>query len=141
MNNDVDSDFFTELDVFVRAEYDKTIRTIKAMEISVTELGIRIPTSNEFLTKYQLNEKITFALSMTSNPYWKINYLYDGIEIKPDCHFITPDYYVPVPTLTVIREAIRQNTHEPDIKPLELELARANGLANKDKIQVIEILD
>ena len=138
---DIDTDFFTDLDVFVRAEHGRVTRSINGMNISVTELGIRIPTSNEFLEKYQLNEKLTFAISITSNPYWKIRYMYEGIEIEPDCHYITPDYYVPVPTLTVLREAIKQNTHRPDIKPLELELARANGLVNKDKIQVVEILD
>lgn len=141
MNNDIDSDFYVDLDVFVRAEYDKVISYLIGKSMTISSMTLSIPVDNKFIEKYQLNEKISFSLALDSFRSGQIKYGYEGIEIKPDCHFITPDYYVPVPTLTVIREAIKQNTHKPDIKPLELELARANGLVNKDNMQVIEILD
>jgi hypothetical protein len=45
--------------------------------------------------------------------------MYKGIPIKPVAYYNRPDNYREVPTLEILRECIKQDKYNPDIKHLE----------------------
>lgn len=135
----LDEEFGKDLQVFAKDVHSKLIQLMKNNSLEIFDITMKIPVDAKFIEKFKLNQNISFNLHINRN--MQVMYNYKNIDLDPICHYITPDNYVPVPTLTILHEAIKQDTHKPDIKPLELELARANELANKDKGYVVERLD
>lgn len=133
----MDTDFFADLDVFAKSEYRKFMDVIEKTNTQVMNAGLWLPVDDVFKKKYELNENITFLLKLAGNS-GAMKYYYKGLEIKPDCNYITPEYYVAVPTLMVMQEAIKQNTHEPNIREIENELARLN---TPDEAEIAKLME
>jgi len=63
------------------------------------------------------------------------------MKVDPDCHYITPKNYVHPNPLQILKECVKQDTYKPDIKPLELKLAKENtNLKNKGEKNELRML-
>ena len=113
--------FTADLDVYVKAIYDKLYIALKIgdlAEIAISiSLVVKVP--DEFLDQYGLTKDIGFVLTVNGTN-GKMSYRYKGLLVEPICHYIQPDNCRKVSMLTILQEAVAQDTNKPDIQKLEV---------------------
>jgi len=112
-------EFIKELDVIVQKDYEEIVNKITDCDIRVSSFNFHPHMSLKIKKKYGLNKNIGFMVTASAGSGGKTTYLYKGIIVEPDCYYLRPDDYHKVSTLTMLQEAIKQDTHNPDIKHLE----------------------
>ena len=111
-------EFIKALDTVVKKNYNKILDNIKEWDIKINGFSFLPEMDLETKKRFSLNEDITFQVQITGGG-GSTNYLYKGLIIEPDAYYLRPDDYHEVSTLTMLQEAIKQDTHNPDIKYLE----------------------
>ena len=79
--------------------------------------------SKELLNKYLgENHNIDIYINFSLNEYEgvKFEYRYKNIEIEPICHYVRPKESRFLTQLEVLRECIKQDKYNPDLRDLEL---------------------
>ena len=122
MSNETSLDFFGELDVYVRNIVGVFFDKLKLGDIDCSDATIQVKVKPEFLEKYGLTNSIGFYVRL-KNHGTRMMYCYNQIEIKPKSYYILPDNYRKPCTLEILQAAIQQDTYEPDIHDLELDVA------------------
>lgn len=111
-------EFIKELNEIVQKNYHRVLDAIKELDVKVNGFSFLPEVPLEIKEKYGLNEDLTFMVGVSGDG-GRTDYLYKGLIIEPDCYYVRPDDYHEVPLLTMLQEAIKQDTHNPDIKYLE----------------------
>ena len=112
-----DNEFFAEIDEVLKDELANALERAKAPSVIVYGIALGVPAVRPILTKYGLSEKFDLYIDCMGNRA-KIQWLYDRLEIKPETHWFGPDGAFS--NLEIFREAISQDTHTPDMKPIEI---------------------
>ena len=79
--------------------------------------------SKELLNNYLgENHNISVYINFSLNEYEgvKFEYRYKNIEIEPICHYVRPKESRFLTQLEVLRECIKQDKYNPDLRDLEL---------------------
>jgi hypothetical protein len=118
-----DDEFFNDIDSVMHKEYSNFFILVKDSNIKVSSVDIEIDIENK--EKYGLNDSISFTLCVKGGK-GNIKYFYFGNEISPINYYLRPAEYHGVSTLTILREAIIQETFNPDIMFLERGEKRIN---------------
>jgi len=115
------NDFIKDLDIFATNTWKCFFEAVKdtGIKSDIFSVELFVSVDEEFLNKYDLNNKITFMLH-SKNGKGKTIYLYNGMKIEPNCYYVRPKGYQIVSTLEMLQEAIKQNTYKPDITHLEM---------------------
>ena len=110
-------EFFEELDKISQDKHKILLSLFNGVDIDVVSVKIIVKISDEPKKRFGLNDDISFLLKIGDTG--KMKYLYKGIEIEPIKYYIRPSDYHEVSTLTILQEAIKQDTYKPDIMFLE----------------------
>lgn len=121
--------FIKDLDLFVNKTWEKFFDDIKQSKMlkNLINVELLVNVDDDFRNKYNIKEdidNINFTLQNNSNGS-KVKYYHNGLEIKPECYYIRPEGYQAVSILKILQEAVKQSTHTPNIKHLELPEARS----------------
>jgi len=112
-------EFTSELDTHTTSIW-KTVQTsLREVHSCITTLNFIVKMPEEFYSKWQLTPALEFEMHSTGGS-GNMSYYYRGCEVRPDCYFLRPKGYQKVSTLQILQECVKQDTHQPDIKPLEL---------------------
>ena len=79
--------------------------------------------SKELLNNYLgENHNISVYIKFSLNEYEgvKFEYRYKNIEIEPICHYVRPNNSRFLTQLEILRECIKQDKYNPDLRDLEL---------------------
>jgi hypothetical protein len=85
----------------------------------IYSISFSIFPSEEFFKKFNLTSDIHFSV-VNNNGEGKMKYFYKKVTIDPNCYYVRPENYREVSLLEVLTECILQDTHQPDIKHLEV---------------------
>lgn len=118
--------------MIISKEYDKDINNIiteirnnlydrlLTLDINFTNISFLVPITNDFIEKYKINDKFEFIASFSDWNDVELIINYNGRKIEPISFFVKPDNYVEPHLLDIFQECIKQNTHTPDIKKLQI---------------------
>lgn len=111
---------------FLEEVHDITLKTIPKINPVIMDPKLRISRVStildfdaEFLDKWGLDDSIMCEVTFYGNNSADSRFLYNGLEVKPECLYIRGDNYTEVPTIRSLQECIKQDTYAPDIKPIE----------------------
>lgn len=111
--------FTLELDAIVRPHSQALLDTFSAQGFEVFyPIHLRIPNVQDLNARHGLNDSIGYYISIESKKS-QVYYTFNGVTIDPKCFFIKEQHHKNVDTLTILKLCISENTHCPDIKPLQ----------------------
>lgn len=111
---------FEELEKINQENYKKFIESLNSHDLEILTVTFITKLNNELIEEFELNDDISFSCEITPEK-GKMEYYYKGLKVEPDCYYLRPDNYREVSTLEILQECIKQDTHEPDIKKIEVE--------------------
>lgn len=91
--------------------------------LEISEISVNLSTLEgleEFYKKYDLNMDITPHLHFSTIDGFRMQWYYKGNKLYPQGHYILPSPYREPELLEILKECIKQDTHSPDIKELQL---------------------
>ena len=120
--------FIKELDIIIKRDYtEKFFAIIKDDAINSTTLNIFNDDIKKLFKDYNLGEHISIKLGV---PDCQVSYYYKGCKMEPICYWLRPDNYREVSIIEMLLECIKQDTHRPDIKHLEVSIIQTNEIIN-----------
>lgn len=120
--------FIKELDIIIKRDYtEKFFAIIKDGAINSTTLNIFNDDIKKLFKDYNLGEHISIKLGV---PDCQVSYCYKGCKMEPICYWLRPDNYRNVYIIEMLLECIKQDTHRPDIKHLEVNIIPTNEIIN-----------
>lgn len=116
----LNSQFLTKLDEIIQ-KYWRDVLCSKLDGLILYEFTIVIP---EELTKllfaeFELNSDIQIGVH-SKYATARTKCFYKNTEIEPKCYYIQPENCIQPTILDILRECIKQDTHTPNIKHLEI---------------------
>lgn len=115
---ELEDKFRKELDKVIQAAWVKLGKVIDDTGVGVSRIDFHVNLDDETLLRFGLNNKISFIINATPD-VTKVEYYYDSALIDPECLWTRPENYQELSDLTILKEAIKQDTYNPDIKHLE----------------------
>lgn len=91
----------------------KNIKDINSISFTV------FPTK-EKLSEFNLTEDFNFMIE-NKNGSGKMKYFYKSYPVQPESYYLLPENYREVPLLEMLLECVKQDTHKPDIKHLQVQ--------------------
>ena len=117
--SELNSDFILCLNKLAKINKIEILKALFNVKIEIIQFTFKL-NLNETLKLFGLNNNINiFIETENKTEELKIKYYYNNLEINPICYYTKPDNYIKVLTIQILLEAIKQNTHEPDIRFLE----------------------
>ena len=116
--NELVDEFRKELDKVIQAAWVKLGNVIVDTGVGISRIDFHVNLDDETLLRFGLNNKISFIVNATPDVI-KVEYYYNSTLIDPECLWMRPDNYQEVSDLTILKEAIKQDTYNPNIKHLE----------------------
>lgn len=112
--------FFGDLDVFTQEHWNfiKQIFTESGLASTIFQFQSMIEVDQQFLDRYQLTSDIRFSIDKNTDQT-VMQYWYKDHKIDPQAHYLQESSDNKVLTLTMLHEAISQDTNTPDIKHLQ----------------------
>lgn len=129
--------FFEELDKITTEKWEKIYECLKDTT-DIYSITFGVFPSVELLSEFGLNEKFNFSVT-NENGQGKMNYFYKGLQVEPESYYLLPENYREVSTMEMFHECVRQDTHRPDIKHLQVdpnkivEKTMPGSLSSKDE--------
>lgn len=103
---------FAELDVVIDSSWKHMLEVVK--DVKLYSIKYSVPEAEPILKKYGL-EGLVAVLDVTDHRACK--FYYEGSWVKPKCHYLPSGKALPL--FTILKEALKQKTSEPDIKEIE----------------------
>jgi hypothetical protein len=113
-----DQEFFAEIDKVAVPTHKELITLIAKTPHGVSRIDFEVKLDDEVKERFGLNDDISIIIESKPDES-KCQYYYKHAKIEADCFYLRPDNYHPVSTVRILQECIAQDTHRPDIKPIE----------------------
>lgn len=122
---EMENKFFEDLDKVVRPKWSAICEKMKGESIVSIEIEIDNCDIKEVFNKYLEDNKDYFHIHLATSSYDRrrcldINYYYKGKRVDPICYYVKPKCAKRASQLDILRECIRQDTNNPDIRHLEM---------------------
>lgn len=116
-----DQAFFEVLDIAVKETSTKVVKGFSQLGVVIYSVEFDVPLSDDVKASFGLTSDIKFFVKRegSNNSRADMSYLYKDAVVKPDGYYVLPNPCVDVSTLRILQECIKQNTHKPDIKPIQ----------------------
>lgn len=109
-----------ELIGFIKIVREGLFNGVKDIDVQITNISFLAPVTDEFLVKYKLNKDFQFIATLNDWDDVDVSIYYKGGKLKPDCYYSRPDNWVEPHLLDIFQECIKQDTHTPNIRNLEI---------------------
>ena len=125
---------YAELDVVLDSSWKHIFELFKGTKLY--SVAYAVDAAVPILEKYEL-EGLTVVLDASVGTR-ACKFYYNGVWIKPKCHYV-PDGKA-IPLLTILKEALKQKTEEPDIREIEEAYWAENVIETKSDNEPNEIV-
>lgn len=112
----MNKEFFKEIDDSVQLSWKELQQLSKSIKTQIMSIEFVVELNDIQKQKYGLNKDILLVVNTYDK---KMKYYYKKLEINPECYYNSPKKYYKVFTLDILQECIIQDTHTPNIKPME----------------------
>jgi len=116
---DKTQEFTKKLDEISLKKWEEIYEALKGIT-DIQAITFTIFPSKEMLSEFNLTEDFNFMIE-NKNGHGKMKYFYKNYQVQPESYYLLPENYREVPLLEMLLECVKQDTHKPDIKHLQVQ--------------------